>query len=113
LKLSLLWIRDEDVQAVCGTTVFYFTFNNTSYWIAASGLSGSPGLHKLIEEMRLLKLELDCSLQVIHIPVLIMIDQGTDGLSWGGIWMSALQGLKDVGALPRRYLSLWASIKGW
>jgi hypothetical protein len=94
LKLSLLQIRDDDVEAVRGTTVFYFTDNSTTYWIAVSGSSGSPGLHALIEEIRLLELELDCSLQVIHVPGLIMIDQGTDGLS-RGIWMSALQGLAD------------------
>jgi hypothetical protein len=58
LKLSLLWIREDDAKAVRGTTVFYFTDNSTSYWIAASGSSASPGLHKLIEEIRLLELEL-------------------------------------------------------
>jgi hypothetical protein len=94
LKLSLLRIRDEDAQGIRGTTVFYFTDNSTTYWIAASGSSGSPGLHQLIEEIRLLELELECSLQVIHVPGLIMIDQGTDGLS-RGIWMSSLQGLMD------------------
>jgi hypothetical protein len=100
LKLSLLQIRKDDSEAVRGTTVFYFTDNSTSYWIAASGSSASPGLHKLIEEIRLLELELDCSLQVIHVPGLIMIDQGTDGLS-RGIWMSALQGLEDSGRLTQ------------
>jgi hypothetical protein len=94
LKLSLLRIRDEDVAAVRGTTVFYFTDNSTTYWIAASGSSASPGLHQLIEEIRLLELDLECSLQVVHVPGLLMIDQGTDALS-RGIWMSALQGLED------------------
>jgi hypothetical protein len=28
----------------------------------------SPGLHTLIEEIRLLELELGCSLEVVHIP---------------------------------------------
>jgi hypothetical protein len=60
LKLSLLRIHDEDPQGVRGTTVFYFTYNSTTYWIAASESSGSPGLHQLIEEIRLLELELDC-----------------------------------------------------
>jgi hypothetical protein len=94
-------VEPGGAQAVRGTTVFYFTDNITSYWIAASGLSGSPGLHKLIEELWLLKLELDCSCPVIHILGLVMIDQGTDGLSWGDIWMSALQGLKDSGYLTQ------------
>ena len=94
LKLSLLQIRDEDPDAVQGTTVFYFTDNSTTYWISSSGSSASPALHRLIEEIRLLELELTCTLQVIHVPGLLMIDQGTDGLS-RGIWMSALQGLQD------------------
>jgi hypothetical protein len=92
LKISLLRIRDDDAEAVRGTTVFYFTNNSTTYWIAASGSSGSPGLHQLIEEIRLLELNLECSLQVVHVPGLLMIDQGMDALS-RGIWMSALQAL--------------------
>ena len=94
LKLSLLQIKKDDAESICGTAVFYFTDNSTTYWIAASGSSGSPGLHKLIEEIRLLELELGCVLHVVHVPGIIMIDQGTDGLS-RGIWMSALQGLED------------------
>jgi hypothetical protein len=100
LKLSLLQIKKDDAESIRGTAVFYFTDNSTSYWIAASGSSGSPGLHKLIEEIRLLELELGCSLQVVHVPGIIMIDQGTDGLS-RGIWMSALQGLEDSGRMTQ------------
>jgi hypothetical protein len=100
LKLSLCRIKEEDADSVRGTTVFYFTDNSTSYWIAASGSSGSPALHKLIEEIRLLELELGCTLQVIHVPGIIMISQGTDGLS-RGIWMSALQGLEDSGRMTQ------------
>jgi hypothetical protein len=94
LKLSLLQIRDGDLEAVRGTTVFYFSDNSPTYWISSSGSSASPALHRLIEDIRLLELELTCTLQVIHVPGLLMIDQGTDGLSQG-IWMSALQGLQD------------------
>jgi hypothetical protein len=72
LKLSLLWIRKDDFEAVCGAAVFCFTNNETSCWIAVSGLPASPGLHKLIEEIRLLKLKLDCSLQAIHVSGLII-----------------------------------------
>jgi hypothetical protein len=113
LKLSLLPVREDDAEAVRGATIFYFADNSTSHWIffyfadnstshwiAASGSSASPGLHKLIEEIRLLELELDCSLQAIHVPGLIMTDQGTDGLN-RGIWMSALQGLADSGLLAQ------------
>jgi hypothetical protein len=100
LKQSLLRLRAEDPEGVRGITVFYFTDNSTTYWIAASGSSGSPGLPQLIEEIRLLELELECCLQVIHVPGMIMIDQGTDGLS-RGIWMSALQGLQDSDRLTQ------------
>jgi hypothetical protein len=100
LKLSLIRLRNEDAQGIQGTTVFYFTDNSTTYWILASGSSGIPALHKLIEGIRLLELELDGSLQVIHVPGVIMIDQGTDGLS-RGIWMSALQGLQDSDRLTQ------------
>ena len=100
LKLSLLQIKKEDSESIRGTAVFYFTDNSTSYWIAASGSSGSPGLHTLIEDIRLLELELGCSLHVVHVPGIIMIDQGTDGLS-RGIWMSPLQGLQDSGLMTQ------------
>jgi hypothetical protein len=102
LKLSLICIRHKDSQGIHGATIFCFTDNSTTYWIAASGSSGSPGLHKLIEEISLLKLgfELECSLQVIHVPGMIVIDQGTDGLS-RGIWTSSLQGLQDSNCLTQ------------
>jgi len=37
----------------------------------------------LIREIRILEMELGCVLDVIHVPGLLMIDQGTDGLSRG------------------------------
>jgi hypothetical protein len=101
LKLSLRRIKEEeDTESIRGMAIFYFTDNHTSYWIAASGSSGSPELHKLIEEIRLLELELGCSLQVIHVPGTIMIGQETDGLS-RGIWMNVLQWLEDSGRLTQ------------
>jgi hypothetical protein len=103
VKLSLLQIKKEDSESIRGAAVFYFTVNSTLCWIAASGSSGRPGLHKLIKEIRLLELELGCSLQVIHVPGIVMINQGMDGLS-RGIWMSALQGLKDSGRMTQAVL---------
>jgi hypothetical protein len=44
-----------------------------------------------------LEIRLGCHLQVIHVPGIVMINQGTNGLSQG-IWMTTLQGLAD----PRR-----------
>jgi hypothetical protein len=57
-------------------------------------------LYKLIDEICLFKVKVECSLQVVHDPGLIMIDQGTDRLSCG-IWMSVLQGLEDSGQLTQ------------
>ena len=100
LRLSLLRLLEEGAESVRGTTIFYFTDNSSTYWIAASGSSPSPGLHKLIEEIRLLELELDCSLQVVHVPGYLMIDQGTDSLS-RGIWMSSFHDLTDSSLLTQ------------
>jgi hypothetical protein len=97
LNLTLQRIEEEDPVAVRGTTVFYFTDNSTTYWIAASGSSKSAGLHALIEEIRTRELRLGCYLEVIHVPGIVMIQQGADALS-RGIWISPLQGLMD----PRR-----------
>jgi hypothetical protein len=81
--LSLLCLLEDGAESVRGTTIFYFTDKSSTYWISASGSSPSPALHTLIEEIRMLELELDCSLQVVHVPGYLMINQGTDGLSRG------------------------------
>jgi hypothetical protein len=82
---------------ICGTTVFYFTDNSSVYWIASSGSSSSPALHKLIEEIQALCFELDCILQVVHVPG-IMVTQETNGLSCR-VWMTPLQELNNPHAL--------------
>jgi hypothetical protein len=93
LKLTLQNIGQIDpVQARGGTTIFYFTDNYATYCIAASGSSPSPRLHALIEEIRLLELRLECTLQAVHVPGVVMITQGTDGLS-RGVWASPLHDL--------------------
>ena len=81
-------------SSVRGITIFYFTDNMTTYWIAQSGSSPTPSLHLLIEDIRMLELELGCELQVVHVPGVVVIDQGTDGLS-RGVWVSPLQALTD------------------
>jgi len=67
--------------------VFYFTDNSGVYWIATSGSSKSRNLHRLLGEIRLLELDLGIMLQVVHVPGLVLITQGTDGLS-RGVWMT-------------------------
>jgi hypothetical protein len=100
LQLTLECLLQEDPAALQGTTVFYFTDNSAVYWILASGSSKSPKLHQLIKSIRILELCLGCHLQVVHVPGLLMIPQGTDGLS-RGIWMTALQGLTNTRRLTQ------------
>jgi hypothetical protein len=84
LKQTLVRIkRDRGRKTVQGTVIFYFTDNSGVYWIAAAGSSQAAHLHRLIVEIRLLEIELDCFLQAIHVPGLVLIEQGTDGLSRG------------------------------
>lgn len=78
--------------------MFYFTDNLVTYYICASGSSSSPGLQKLVEDIRHLELLLKCQLQCIHIPGKAMIIQGTDGLS-RGIWASQLHAEIDQTSL--------------
>ena len=55
--------------------------------MAQANSSRAPHLHELIEQIRLIELDLDCHLQVVHVPGVVMIQQGTDNLS-RGIWCS-------------------------
>ena len=101
LEETLLRIRaSTDKASVRGTTVFYFTDNSGVYWIATAGSSKSLNLHKLITRIRRLELELNCYLQVVHVPGVILIEQGTDGLS-RGVWISSCQGLAAEDRITR------------
>jgi hypothetical protein len=76
-------------KQVKGATFFYFTDNIVTYYIVSSGASPSPLLHRLIVEIKTLELELDCQIEVVHVPGTSMIVQGTDGLS-RGVWVTPL-----------------------
>lgn len=89
LRLTLEALAEEPHEEVVGTTVFYFTDNLVTYWIAESGSSSTERLHAQIEEIKHLESELGIQLQVVHVPGLVMIEQGTDGLS-RGVWISAM-----------------------
>jgi hypothetical protein len=65
------------------STLFYFTDNLVSYYIVSNGSSSSPELQKLLRRLKYLELVLDIRLEIVHIPGLHMIAQGTDGLSRG------------------------------
>jgi hypothetical protein len=85
--------------------LLYFTYNYATYCIAASGSSPSPRLHALIEEIRLLELRLECTLQVVHVPGVVMITQGTDRLS-RGVWVSPLHELASQQVLAEAVFAL-------
>lgn len=88
----LVDLQQRQHTDVRGCSVFYFTDNEVTYWVAQNSSAKHPHLHALIEQIRLLELELDIELHVIHVPGVVMISQGTDGLS-RGIWMSQLHKL--------------------
>ena len=103
LKTLLLTLQQVSANApgqVEGTTMFYFTDNAVTYYITSSGSSRSPGLHDLIKQIQLLTLDLRCFLHVVHVPGVVMIDQGTDGLS-RGVWLSDLHPERNQTELTR------------
>lgn len=100
LLLTLQQLATAPTDDLEGSTVFYFTDNSVTYYVSSSGASSSPGLHSLVEQIQLLTLDLGFHLEVVHVPGLAMIQQGTDGLS-RGIWMSHLHPSVDQHALTR------------
>jgi hypothetical protein len=89
LLLTLQQLQSDPVRraAVQGTTVFYFTDNEVTYYIAHSGSSRYAPLHSLVMQTKELERTLQVHLEVVHVPGKAMIRQGTDGLS-RGIWIS-------------------------
>ena len=77
------------LSSVQGHQLFYFTDNMVVYDIVRKGSSSSPELHRLVQELKILELQLDCRLEVVHVPGRTMIVQGTDGQS-RGLWISPL-----------------------
>ena len=93
LMLALLHLQDfGDHGQLRGSSVFYFSNNMVTIFIASSGSSSTPALQQLIKDILLLEKELGIMLMVFHIPGLVMITQGTDSLS-RGIWISNLHQL--------------------
>jgi hypothetical protein len=83
---TVLWTIECKVQQghdLQGATLFYFTDNMVTYYIVYNGSSRSQELHKLIRRITTLELQLRCWIEVIHIPGVVMITQGADGLSCG------------------------------
>ena len=87
LRLTLETLLQDPGGTVAGTTLFYFTDNSTTYWISSNGSSKNAKLHLTLEQIRSLEVRLGCHLNVVHVPGLLMIQEGTDGLS-RGIWIN-------------------------
>jgi hypothetical protein len=68
--------RRNDIQ---GTTFFYFTDSMTVYCAVTKGSSTSPGLHDMVERIKMLEIELGITLEVVHVPSRYSDHHGTNG----------------------------------
>jgi hypothetical protein len=88
---TLLWtlerVLNRKQSRVRGGTLFYFTDNSSVYYIVKGGSSKSPELHKLARTIKILEIELGCRLEPVHVPGVLMIEEGTDSLS-RGLWLA-------------------------
>ena len=66
---------------VQGGILFYFTDNSSVYFIIKGVSSKNVELHRLAREIKMLEIQLGCCLEPIHVPGVLMIDEGRDGLS--------------------------------
>jgi hypothetical protein len=72
-----------------GIVLFYFTDNMTTNCVVENRCSHNPRLHELVQTIKLLEVELQCQVEVVHVPGTSMIGQGTDGSS-RGVWCNTL-----------------------
>lgn len=89
---TLLQVLEQEPRATSrfrGRRLYYCTDNSVTYDSVRRGSSRSPKLHALIMRLKVLELEHNCLLVVIHIPGIMMIQEGTDGQS-RGIWTTPL-----------------------
>ena len=63
--------------------------NTTTYHICCKGTSSSPELHRLLQDLKHLEMQLGCHLEVTHVLGTTMIQQGMNRLSWG-VWISLI-----------------------
>jgi hypothetical protein len=78
---------DRTPDVVPGMTVFYFTDNSTVYYAVNKGASASTELQKRIVRIKIAELRLGYLLETIHVPGVVMIIEGTNGIS-RGVWAS-------------------------
>ena len=80
LTLERLWSQSVSLR---GTVLWYFTDNQATYDFCRRSTTPSVELFKLLQKISILELKLNCHLDVIHVPGVLMVEQGTDGLSRG------------------------------
>lgn len=86
-------------KRVKGRLLLYFTDNMVTYDVFRKGSSSSTSLWILLLKIKLLELQLQCVVQVIHVPGTTMVEQGTDGLS-RGVDMQALGAHRSNSLIP-------------
>jgi hypothetical protein len=117
---TLLWTLERAVRKresqIRGGTLFYFTDNSSVYFIVKGGSSRNADLHALARKIKMIEIDLRCRLEPIHVPGVLMIDEGTDGLS-RGMWLaparlmrsSILESSIALGGVPfSKELGKWA-----
>lgn len=80
LLLLLRWERDPGAR---WTLHFLLTDNDAMYHNVQKGSSGSPYLHRIIWGIKLFTAAMSLTLEVVHVPDLVISRQGTDPLSRG------------------------------
>ena len=98
-----------------GKEIFLFTDNSTAKSIAAKGSSTSPLLFELITRLYKLTMKFMCSVNLIHVSGMRMIEQGTDGLSRGDLLEGVLNGQRMLSFIPLHQTALEREpgLKGW
>jgi hypothetical protein len=107
--------REEVVfNKLRGRMVFDFMENEVTYNICKKGSYKTIYMHMLLQQLKALELSLGCRLEVIHVPGITMITQGTDGLSRGVCANGLNMDCKSFAvkaflpALPPLYFNKWA-----
>ena len=88
LELTLQREKERGDGRARDTTLFYFTDNIVTYFVVNGGTAKNPRLQALIYRIKALEQELQCVLEVVHIPGTTIIAQGSDDLS-RGVWLSS------------------------
>ena len=83
LKQTLINEKNQSNNQVRHCHLIYCTDNMVMSDVFRQGVSKSDSLQKLFLDIKLLEIELECHLLVIHVPGTSMIREGTDGLSRG------------------------------